>query len=680
MESVQAAGTDDFIYVPTLVSLLRNRRLKGRARAALVSYGEPVVDSLAFFLRDAEEDIWVRRHIPGTLAQIPSQKTMDVLASVLDERDGFIRYKVVSALERLRREHPELTLEGEPVERLVVQEARRFFNSLSLHDNLFGKGKLNPDSLLSQGLLEQMTRLRNRIFKLLTLLYPPVDIDAARWTLEHGDARARSSASEYLDNILSSPLRKQVLPVLEDMPREERVRRGNTLLKTRPRDVEETLLQLINDDDPVTAAAAIDLVREQKMWSLADDVEHVLAHRDVKDWYVFEAASWTLAEQRMPAERRRELWLEPLPAAELAGRLRRLPLFASVTVDELFRMASASRQVRHESGSVLGQEGSVPTSIHILLDGRVTAAARDAAPSIVDAPAALAFVEAMAGLPMPETTRTTGSAVTLALTVDELRTLLADNTDLVSGLFATLAAQSDEADLPVRPTNAARELEQLTSGGLTAIDRVFALQYVPLFRRVSADEMQHLASVAGPVNMAAGSVLFPESAPPALWLLLSGEVAARKLDREAPRHGPWGRHHRVGEHDGRAEPGPVGQGRQGRHRAQSRPRRPVRRPGRTAGPAASDVRRHVQARPAVDGDALKAGIPGYFAVACALRSISCWPRRMLHHCLCSAIGIPHSTQTRTRCFGWFFENSFEKNDILTTAVSYRTPTRRPSRV
>ena len=54
----------------------------------------------------------------------------------------------------------------------------------------------------------------------------------------------------------------------------------------------------------------------------------------------------------MPAERRRELWLEPLPAAELAGRLRGLPLFASVSVDELFRMAGTSRQVRHQPGTV----------------------------------------------------------------------------------------------------------------------------------------------------------------------------------------------------------------------------------------------------------------------------------------------------------------------------------------
>ena len=534
MDSVHAAGSADFIFVPTLVSLLRNRRLKGRARAALVAYGEQVVDSLAFFLRDPEEDIWVRRHIPGTLAQIPSQKSVDVLAAALAEKDGFIRYKVITALERLRREHPEFTLEREPVEKLTVQEARRYFNVLSLHDNLFGQKKLAPDSLLSQALLDQLARLRNRIFKLLTLLYPPVDIDAARWTLDHGDARARSSASEYLDNILSGPLRKQVLPVVEDMPLEERLRRGNVLLKTRPRDVEESLLQLINDEDPVTAAAAIDVVRDQKMWNLADDVEHVLAHRDAHDWYVFEAASWTLAERRMPAERRRQLWLEPLPAAELAGRLRKLPLFASVTVDELFRMAGASKQVRHQGGSVLAQEGSIPGTIHILLDGRVTCVGRDGTPTTVDAPATLGFVETVAGLVMPETVRTSGSAVTLALTVEELRTLLADNTDLVSGLFATLAERLRDPDRPVQPTRAARELEQLATGGLTAIDRVFALQYVPLFSRVTAEEMQQLAMIAAPVEMTAGSVLFPESAPAALWLALTGEVLLESSTGQPP--------------------------------------------------------------------------------------------------------------------------------------------------
>ena len=86
----------------------------------------------------------------------------------------------------------------------------------------------------------------------------------------------------------------------------------------------------------------------------------------------------------------------------------------------------------------------------------------------------------------------------------------------------------------MQSTNATRELEQLANGGLTAIDRVFALQYVPLFGRVTADEMQHLAMVAAPVRMAAGTVLFPESAPPALWLLLTGEVTLESSTGEPP--------------------------------------------------------------------------------------------------------------------------------------------------
>ena len=63
-------------------------------------------------------------------------------------------------------------------------------------------------------------------------------IAAARWTLHHGDTRSRAGALEYLDNILTGQLRKQIMPVIEEMPLAEKVRRGNVLLKTRPRDTE----------------------------------------------------------------------------------------------------------------------------------------------------------------------------------------------------------------------------------------------------------------------------------------------------------------------------------------------------------------------------------------------------------------------------------------------------------
>ena len=89
--------------MPTLVSLLRNRRLKSAARDVLVSYGESVLDVLNHFLRDQEEDIWVRRHLPATIAQFETQSAVDILTSALAEPDGFLRYKAVAGLERLRR-------------------------------------------------------------------------------------------------------------------------------------------------------------------------------------------------------------------------------------------------------------------------------------------------------------------------------------------------------------------------------------------------------------------------------------------------------------------------------------------------------------------------------------------------------------------------------------------------
>ena len=104
-----------FLFVPTLVTLLRNRRLKSAARAVLVGYGEPVIAPLAFLLQDREEDPWVRRHVPATLAALPFPASVDALVAALDDADGFVRFKAISALDSLRRSHPDLVIESDTV-------------------------------------------------------------------------------------------------------------------------------------------------------------------------------------------------------------------------------------------------------------------------------------------------------------------------------------------------------------------------------------------------------------------------------------------------------------------------------------------------------------------------------------------------------------------------------------
>jgi ATP:ADP antiporter, AAA family len=305
IKSARQLGDEDLLFVPTLVSLTRDRRLKNAAREALASYGEEVVPALAYFLRDEEEDRWVRRHIPGTLARIPSAASIDALVECLASEDGFLRYKAVLALEQIRRDRPETVIPMPPVERLLRQEAVRYFRYLGLSYNLVDQGGLARDTLVSQAISEKLVRAFDRIFRLLGLVYDRNDVRAARFAIERGDTRARASAIEFLDNTLSGPLRKLVLPIIDEMPLPERVRKGNVLVKSRVRGVEETLSRLIYDDDPVVAATAIDLVRERKMWALASDLEQVLQFREIKDFAVFESASYALAAYRLsPGEPR----------------------------------------------------------------------------------------------------------------------------------------------------------------------------------------------------------------------------------------------------------------------------------------------------------------------------------------------------------------------------------------
>ena len=116
----------------------------------------------------------------------------------------------------------------------------------------------------------------------------------------------------------------------------------------------------------------------------------------------------------------------------------------------------------------------------MLLDGRVVATGRRAGAREIDPPASLGFEEALDGRLMAETVRTTERVVTIALSAEQLHTLLADNTHLVQGLFRTLAERRDAKPGFIKADDAT-DLEQL-GGDLTPIQKVLALQKIPLFR------------------------------------------------------------------------------------------------------------------------------------------------------------------------------------------------------
>ncbi len=542
MRSIRALDEPDVWFAPQLVSLLGHHRLKSSARETLARYGEPVIAMLRYSLENPAEDEWVRRRIPATLARIPGQASMDVLVATLQADDRFLRFEALAAIETLHRDQPDLTITREPVERFALAEASGHYSRLGSRYELFGDGGLPTGTILARALSETIDRSVDRVYRLLGLLYPWKDIAAARWSIAHGDARARAGAVEYLDNVLSGKLRNWLIPVLEHLPVEERIKRGDALLRSRPRGVDATLRALIADPDPVVAAAAVHLAGAHGIRTLDGEVDRLAADRDA-DRIVREAAAWSRA--RRGGSRPDGALTSALPAVEVVDRLRRLPLFTSVGIDELFRVAAAGRRVEHAADVGLLEAGTRPAGLLVLLEGAVTTAGNGPGRKIA-APAAPGFEEALRGSRMTETIRTTRRAVTLVVDEDELRTLLADDTELVRGLFRTLAEMTragsrlDRAqgnlrtlvDLKGARTDFAanRWAARLGAGDdadMTDVEKGPALGCIPLFGRVAGVELLQVAAIAEPVRIAAGERLSDESSQPSLAIVLAGELGLR---------------------------------------------------------------------------------------------------------------------------------------------------------
>jgi ATP:ADP antiporter, AAA family len=518
IRSARVMGASDGLFVPGLLSLLGHRALKVYARDALVGYGEEAVGVLAYSLRDQREHVWIRRHIPATLAQLGTQRSMDALVAALDDPDGFLRYKAIAAIEKIRRDHPAIACPRPVIESQVVKETSRYYSGLTLQQNLLRHTPDAYDSLLARALQDKLHRTIDRIYRLLGLLYHGDDVAAARYTIEQGESRRRAAAVEYLDNLLGGVVRKRVMPILDDSPLSDKVRYANLVLKSRPRDLEDTLAQLVHEDDPVVAAAAIHFVGQREIWGLTDDLEYVATHRSSEDRVVVEAASWALAAKHPALSGAGTI--ESLPIVELADRVRVIPLFASLSVDELFRIAQAGEEIRHPAGRDLCHASAPAADVLFLLEGGAATIDGAAAGSQIVPPAVIGFEDVLQGTALRSTVRALEATVCFRIAADDFMTMVSDNVLLAQSLFGLLLA-NDGPRVPFAPPPP-QVLNDRASQGAATSARL--LRQDPLLSRASAAQLLALTAVAPEVPLKAGAVLFDVGTPPAVYQIVQGEL------------------------------------------------------------------------------------------------------------------------------------------------------------
>jgi hypothetical protein len=99
---------------------------------------------------------------------------------------------------------------------------------IEMHDLMSDEKK----AYLAKDLESNLARSLKHIFELLSLIYPHDDIIRAYQNICAGTKEALDYSIELLDNILKREIKEILLPLIDDVPFEDKVRRCRKMLKT----------------------------------------------------------------------------------------------------------------------------------------------------------------------------------------------------------------------------------------------------------------------------------------------------------------------------------------------------------------------------------------------------------------------------------------------------------------
>jgi CRP-like cAMP-binding protein len=235
--------------------------------------------------------------------------------------------------------------------------------------------------------------------------------------------------------------------------------------------------------------------------------------------------------------------MEPLPAAELADRIRRIPLFSFASVNELFRIAGLGRQVRYEGGRILCEQGRPPESLLFLLDGKVTVDA--ARHRVIEAPAVIGLENVMEGSPVAATVRASEPCICLSLTSEEFLSLLSENVEITQGIFRLLIESGGGALRTLASTPGERvewptvlhgqispDLERRIDRGMQPVELGMLLQTSAILSRATTSQLVALAGIARPTPLKTGADPL-EGFEQSVLVVLSGAVRVEREGHEA---------------------------------------------------------------------------------------------------------------------------------------------------
>jgi hypothetical protein len=196
------------------------------------------------------------------------------------ETDTTLRQSMIAALNKVHQRHPELQLDRELIETVLLAEITGHLRSYQILGIL--GSSLESDDTVVRTLRESMNNEVERIFRLLRLMFPHVDFHSAHFGLQSTSRTVHDNALEFLDNILKPQFRNLLVPLLDkDVSIQERVSLANKNVGLKVESREEAVAALVCSEDPWLKSCGAYAVGMLGLKSLEGELDKCLTHPDV---------------------------------------------------------------------------------------------------------------------------------------------------------------------------------------------------------------------------------------------------------------------------------------------------------------------------------------------------------------------------------------------------------------
>ncbi|NNF07409.1 MAG: hypothetical protein HKN21_11660 [Candidatus Eisenbacteria bacterium] len=269
-------------FIPSLMEMLPNRRLRRSARECLVSIGVESLDQLQEGLANPHLNRKIRLQLPRTVSLFSPRIAAPILQeNLVSLEDGAVRYRIIRALVRLQEENDDVEIDRAAIQRIVDSNLRTAFNLLGWQATLEEGGREDPkrntevQELIRDLLHHKEVQARERIFDLLGLIYPGEDVKNIFRGLNSANRKVRDSSAELLENFLEPHQRGPMLALFDDLPLAERHLRGGGYNRPRPRNYEDLMRALLERRGVGIRALVVFHVGELKLRNLRGAIEQL---------------------------------------------------------------------------------------------------------------------------------------------------------------------------------------------------------------------------------------------------------------------------------------------------------------------------------------------------------------------------------------------------------------------